>query len=596
MADERRKKFLRLNLALIAALILGLFADRQIRPKSGWTAHYFNADGSGNENPIFVRYEVPPTDCKFADLRKSLPPKFKVRYLGKVRILYSGTYFFDVAAAEESRLWIDEKPIAGRGAEKDFPMVGATELAPGLHDVKLEYTHDSLTTAPLQLGLMWSKEIDVERPFPASAAYPPDTRQWRFTLSAALRFLLVVDGIALLLGFAVMMMTPRSARRFYFGVATAFLSVCAIVALAEIGLRLAGIGPREYVPGNIWLKYDLKTPGSVTQYMGYLPYNVKDFEVPVRINSKGWRDAEYDEKKPDGVYRILVIGDSYVEGKEVALEKTFHKLLEKKLNATLGGPNRRFEVMALSRGGIGTGIELNYLRDPGLKYSPDMVVLSVFPGNDVRENSPPLNDRYWAWFNGVYRAHVVTARIHFLDVFLRFKWSYLNHFLADRLCDYYVGHLYLFHRGLKKEEMISNDAEVYRRGPYSELWNNAWDYTKNFLREFKGETDARHIPLKVMLSHSAQVSGLNSEDLIRGGKSKYDLQKPFEILSDFLDGEKIEYLNLEPILTRYESQTRKPYYWRHDAHWNETGHAVVADALYDFLFPQLKSENLPHEK
>src|SRR5574337_1459165 len=39
-----------------------------------------------------------------------------------------------------------------------------------------------------------------------------------------------------------------------------------------------------------------------------------EFKTTVRINSKGLRDVEHPYEKPPGVFRILVLGDSYMEG------------------------------------------------------------------------------------------------------------------------------------------------------------------------------------------------------------------------------------------------------------------------------------------
>src|SRR5262245_26253466 len=52
-----------------------------------------------------------------------------------------------------------------------------------------------------------------------------------------------------------------------------------------------------------------------------------------RINHEGWRDHDYTVAKPPGVTRILVLGDSYVQALQVPLDSTFHKQLERRLNA-----------------------------------------------------------------------------------------------------------------------------------------------------------------------------------------------------------------------------------------------------------------------
>ena len=40
----------------------------------------------------------------------------------------------------------------------------------------------------------------------------------------------------------------------------------------------------------------------------------KEWKTQIRINSKGLRDLDYDYKKPEGIKRIVVLGDSFTWG------------------------------------------------------------------------------------------------------------------------------------------------------------------------------------------------------------------------------------------------------------------------------------------
>ena len=48
----------------------------------------------------------------------------------------------------------------------------------------------------------------------------------------------------------------------------------------------------------------------------------------VAINSAGFRDRDYSVKKPAGVYRIAVIGDSIAFGNNLPVDDTFSNQLE----------------------------------------------------------------------------------------------------------------------------------------------------------------------------------------------------------------------------------------------------------------------------
>jgi len=56
----------------------------------------------------------------------------------------------------------------------------------------------------------------------------------------------------------------------------------------------------------------------------------------VIINSKGLRDKEYSYSKPDGTFRILILGDSMTAGLAVTRKKLFTEVLEQRLHSALG--------------------------------------------------------------------------------------------------------------------------------------------------------------------------------------------------------------------------------------------------------------------
>ncbi|MDG1893746.1 MAG: GDSL-type esterase/lipase family protein [Fuerstiella sp.] len=99
------------------------------------------------------------------------------------------------------------------------------------------------------------------------------------------------------------------------------------------------------------------------------------------INSKGLRDREYEYDKPDGVRRILVLGDSYVWGYGVADHEVFTEVLETRLAGD------QWQVINSGVSGWGTDQELLFLTDEGFKYSPDVVILAFFFFNDLQNNS-----------------------------------------------------------------------------------------------------------------------------------------------------------------------------------------------------------------
>jgi hypothetical protein len=159
-------------------------------------------------------------------------------------------------------------------------------------------------------------------------------------------------------------------------------SVAVTVVLAEGALRLAGFSyPNFWVPDPL--------TGSALR-PGIEGWQRDEGQAYVRISKQGLRDREHPLAKPGGTYRIAVLGDSYAEAMQVDMARAFWALLPKKLESCGFAGGRRIETVNFGVSGYGTGHELLTLRERVWPYSPDMVLLAFFPGNDVRNNSQAL--------------------------------------------------------------------------------------------------------------------------------------------------------------------------------------------------------------
>ncbi len=101
-------------------------------------------------------------------------------------------------------------------------------------------------------------------------------------------------------------------------------------------------------------------------------------ERRLTINSLGMRDREYERDKPEGVFRILVLGDSFAWGYGVSDEEVFTERLE----AALVAEGARVEIWNAAVSGWGTDQQLLFLEREGFDYAPDLVALAFFLYND----------------------------------------------------------------------------------------------------------------------------------------------------------------------------------------------------------------------
>ena len=105
----------------------------------------------------------------------------------------------------------------------------------------------------------------------------------------------------------------------------------------------------------------------------FVPHSVDN---NCEANSHGYRDYEFDYQKANGIYRVLIIGDSVAQGYGVKLEETFAKVLEKQLGKQQGHEEYKVEVIILARAGYSTSQELILLKEEAMPYSPDLVIWS----------------------------------------------------------------------------------------------------------------------------------------------------------------------------------------------------------------------------
>jgi hypothetical protein len=92
---------------------------------------------------------------------------------------------------------------------------------------------------------------------------------------------------------------------------------------------------------------------------------------------------EYSERLPDGTTRIVLLGDSFAFGEEVADHETFASRLEELLP--------RVEVLNLGTHGYGHDQMLISLREEGLRYHPDIVIVG-FVQDDMERNMLSFRD------------------------------------------------------------------------------------------------------------------------------------------------------------------------------------------------------------
>ncbi len=102
------------------------------------------------------------------------------------------------------------------------------------------------------------------------------------------------------------------------------------------------------------------------------------FGTHFSTNSRGMRDREYDVEKPDGVFRIALLGSSIDMGWGVGTEDTYENQLEDWLNAEAKsrGLDRKFEILNFAVAAYGIAQRYDTFHRKAKAFQPDMVIYS----------------------------------------------------------------------------------------------------------------------------------------------------------------------------------------------------------------------------
>jgi len=110
-----------------------------------------------------------------------------------------------------------------------------------------------------------------------------------------------------------------------------------------------------------------------------VPRVLSEYGGVTQLNSDGFHDKERTEKK-EGVFRILVLGDSFIESTQTLLNQTVPSILESKLEG------RSYEVINRGVSSYTTTKHLKVLNVYGEMLSPDLVIVTFTVSNDLISN------------------------------------------------------------------------------------------------------------------------------------------------------------------------------------------------------------------
>ena len=176
-------------------------------------------------------------------------------------------------------------------------------------------------------------------------------------------------------------------KKLTFRILISLFSIAIFLALSEAVLRLAGISPRNenlYFLLNPELSYPKFFNRDHYLFWKFRPNQIikSDFfvEGEYRISSFGLRNQEFSREKPDGVFRIICLGNSNTFGWKQAEKDAYPQQLQELFGRNPSG--LKIEVINAGITGYSSYQGKLFLKNYILKLKPDLVLVN-YGWNDL---------------------------------------------------------------------------------------------------------------------------------------------------------------------------------------------------------------------
>jgi hypothetical protein len=284
----------------------------------------------------------------------------------------------------------------------------------------------------------------------------------------------------------------------------------------------------------------------------------------IQINSHGMRDRE--RSLAGTAPRIALIGDSFLQGLQVADEQTVSRRLESRLGV---------EVLNFGVSSVGTAVELLAFEKRVLPFGPDATILLFFPGNDPADNHPE-----WKRIIDPFMAEIAPY------------WLIADHgALAERPTRgvahessrlHLVGQYSILARlayGVRADWGAPRAVAAQRSGPEPRVIEEAWETTRALLLKFASTASAAQSRFAVVLiPEPMNAFELGTALGPETGRARVELarlseQAGFPVL-DLTDAF-VEAVKGAPSTLKLSFPC--------DPHWNAAAHDIASAALAAFI-------------
>jgi hypothetical protein len=397
--------------------------------------------------------------------------------------------------------------------------------------------------------------------------------------------------------------------RLVLGLVVAVASAAVALLSLEGIVRLAGLGSDQLLrdDGVLGVRF-IESKVGLSQGSCY--------RATVTISPQGWRSPPFSLAKSEGVFRILVLGDSFMAGMQVGDDDTFSRVLERRLN--VAGLGRRVEVITFGVPSWGTDQQYLALRQYGLKLNPDLVLVAFYAQNDVAETDLELRSATSTYPKPYFDLHAGRLiELPFVDstpipirIGRRLAASFrLYPMTRDALLTIPIAHQLLYRFGIvgvvpvESRSSGASDAPVWKwpdrwrrqigvfeRRPFAN-WSRAWEISEALLHRMNAEAVSTGAEFLLMgVASPIEVMPLSIHSVLVGDMDDFDAELAGTKLVEIGARRGFDVASMVPGFRARIGASESEFgnlFLSCDGHWTVEGHQLAGELAARELAPRI---------
>jgi len=365
-----------------------------------------------------------------------------------------------------------------------------------------------------------------------------------------------------------------------------FVTLLIIVFFVEVSLRI--LYPQQTLKSmqessrKIFVKYD------------YLPFSLKpnsedihiteEFNIHIKINSKGFRNKEFSLEKSANTTRIMVFGDSFTFGHGVEENETYSAFLE-----DIFGEEKVEVINAGYKAAMSPDSYYLFLKNEISKYKPDIVIFGIWVGNDLTD----INDNEWLEVDNKGLPLNIKSKLYYVDESNRLRnknfiddgslYRTIGNFLWKYSQTYNLVRNKFSFLLIKIRKSVQDDFDCIYCDGFNKKHESTWKDMKLIMEASKEIANSNSFELIVaILPTKEQVDNKEWERYINFHKDReIVMERPQTEFKEILDSLDIGYIDLLPDFQKLNVDNS--FYFENEPHWNVNGHDLVAQKLYNYI-------------